>query len=106
MKKGDKFFVRVDYKIGENKSSSKDFDDHIDYLSGIASEREFIGGGFSNTPGGMIVFKAKDLIEAKEVADNDPLIKRKLYRYELFEWDLVILSEETEGKKFRGFRKT
>jgi len=47
----------------------------------------------------MIIFEAKDLTEAKEVADNDPLIKRNLYRYELFEWDLVILSNEIQKNK-------
>ncbi|MFT5873235.1 MAG: hypothetical protein ACI8WT_002179 [Clostridium sp.] len=96
MKKGDKLFVRIDYKLEENKSSSNDFNDHIKYLSGVASERYFVGGGFSNTVGGMIIFEAKDLTQAKEVADNDPLIKRNLYRYELFEWDLVILSDEIQ----------
>ena len=97
MKKNDKFFVRIDFKVEGNKSSLDDFNDHLEYLSGVASERYFIGGGFSNKPGGMIIFEAKDLAEAKEVADNDPLIKRNLYRYELFEWDLVILSEEIEN---------
>lgn len=96
MKKGDKLFVRVDYKVEESSSSSKDFNDHIEYLSGVASERYFVGGGFSNTSGGMIIFEAKDLVEAKEIADKDPLIKRNLYRYELFEWDLVILSEKIQ----------
>ena len=97
MKKGDKFFVRIDSKIEGNKTSPKDFNDHIEYLSRVASNRYFIGGGFSNTAGGMIIFEAKNLVEAKEVADNDPLIKRNLYKYELFEWDLVILSEEIKA---------
>ncbi|MCT4593072.1 MAG: YciI family protein [Anaeromicrobium sp.] len=99
MKKGDKLFVRIDSKVEGTQTNSNDFNDHIKYLSKVASERYFIGGGFLNTVGGMIVFEAKDLAEAKEVADNDPLIKRSLYRYELFEWDLVILSEEIEKKR-------
>lgn len=98
MKKGDKLFARIDYKVEGTKSSSEDFNDHIKYLSKVASKRYFIGGGFSNTPGGMIIFQAKDLKEAKEVAGNDPLIKRHLYRCELFEWDLVILSDEIQKK--------
>lgn len=96
MKKGDKLFVRVDYKISEGKTSSKDFNDHIEYLSGVASERYFVGGGFSNKPGGMMIFKAKDIEEAKEIVDKDPMIKRKLYKYELFEWDLAIVSGKME----------
>lgn len=96
MKKNDKLFARIDSKIKGTKSSSGDFDDHIKYLTKIASKRYFIGGGFSNIDGGMIIFKAKDLIEAEEIANNDPLIIKKLYRYELFEWDLVILSDEIQ----------
>ena len=92
MKKGDKLFVRIDYRIERNIFGPSDFQDHINYLENIASERKFMGGGFENKPGGMIVFAAKDLKEATEIADNDPLIKRELYRYELFEWELVILS--------------
>lgn len=93
MKKGDILFVRIDHRIEGNEFGPTDFDDHIKYLKRVASERYFVGGGFSNTVGGMIVFKAKNLAEAKEVAENDPLIKRNLYTYELFEWDLVILSD-------------
>lgn len=99
MKKGDKLFVRFDHKVEENKSDLNDFNDHIDYLSKVASERYFIGGGFSNTPGGMIIYEAKDLEEAKEIADKDPLIKRNLYRYELFEWNLVILSDDFKSSE-------
>ncbi|MGB6129810.1 MAG: YciI family protein [Psychrilyobacter sp.] len=96
MKKGDKLFARIDYKVEGSKASSDDFNDHIEYLSEVASKRYFVGGGFSNAPGGMIVFQAKDLIEAREIADNDPLIERNLYGCELFEWDLVILSDEIQ----------
>jgi uncharacterized protein YciI len=98
MKKGDKLFARIDYKVEGSKSSSNDFNDHIKYLSEVASERYFIGGGFANTIGGMIIFEAKDLTEAKGIADNDPLMKRNLFSYELFEWDLVILSNEIQTK--------
>lgn len=93
MKKGDKLFVRIDYKNNELETTSKDFQDHVDYLKGIAAERYFIGGGFANTKGGMIIFKAKDLQEAKIIAEKDPIIERGLYRVELYEWNLLILSD-------------
>lgn len=93
MRKGDKLFVRIDHRIEGNKFGKTDFDDHIKYLEGVASERYFVGGGFANQPGGMIIFKAKDLVEAKKIADHDPLIEKNLYTYELHEWDLVIISE-------------
>lgn len=94
MKKGDKLFVRIDHRVEGNAVGSTDFDDHIEYLEGVASERYFIGGGFANTIGGMIVFEAKDYEEAKAVADHDPLIKRNLYTYDLLEWDLAIVSKK------------
>lgn len=94
MKKGDKLFVRIDHKILDSKLNEVDFKDHLEYLKKVASKRYFIGGGFSKKDGGMIVFEAVNLEMAKIIADNDPIIKRRIYTYELFEWDLVIISEE------------
>jgi len=94
MKKGDKLFVRTDYKVQGTKVEACDFNDHIEYLKGISDERYFIGGGFLNRDGGMIVFEAKDLAEAKDISDKDPIIKRGFYSYELNEWELVIISDK------------
>lgn len=94
MEKGDKLFVRIDSRISEREFGKTDFRDHIEYLEGIAKERYFLGGGFENRLGGMIIYEAINLEEAKKVADNDPLIKRNLYTYELYEWSLVLLSSE------------
>lgn len=93
MKKGDKLFVRIDYKNEELETTEKDFQDHVEYLKGVAAERYFVGGGFSNARGGMIIFEAKDLEEAKMVAKKDPIIERGLFRVKVYEWDLLILSD-------------
>jgi len=92
MKKGDKLFVRIDFKNNGIERTQKDFQDHLEYLKGVASERYFVGGGFSNTSSGMIVFMAKDLEEAKMITQKDPIIERGFYRFELHEWDLLIVS--------------
>lgn len=97
VEKGDKLFVRIDYRNNNKKFETNDFDDHIDYLEKIAAERFFIGGGFENKKGGMIIFKAKNLKEAKKIAKKDPLIKKALYTYKIYEWNLVLLSEKIEG---------
>jgi len=96
MKKNDKLYVRIDYKNKEMGKNAIIFNEHIKYLRKIADERYFVGGGFSNEDGGMIMFKAKDYFEAKEIADNDPIIKSKNYYYKLYEWDLLILSSKDE----------
>lgn len=94
MKKGDKLFVRVDYKNNVLETTEKDFQDNVKYLNGIATERYFVGEGFANASGGMIIFKAKDLQDAKMIAEKDPIIQRGLYRVEVYEWDLLILSDD------------
>lgn len=94
MKKGDKLFVRFDRRIENQKFGESDFNDHIKYLENIAKDRYFVGGGFENSIGGMILFEADSLEEAKCISDNDPLIKRQLYSYDIYEWRLVIVSEE------------
>lgn len=93
MKKGDKFFVRIDHKIEGTEVKKEDFEDHLAYLKKAAEERYFLGGGFENRPGGMIVFGAIDIEEAKLISEGDPLIKKGLYTYELLEWELALVSE-------------
>ena len=92
MKINNVYFVRTDYKIEGKKVTSDDFNDHIKYLKKVAEQTEFYGGGFKNSAGGMIIFAAKDIKEAKEIAEGDPLIKRGLYNYELVEWEIVLKS--------------
>jgi len=92
MKKGDKLYVRIDYRIGEKDFTHQDFQDHLAYVTKIAEGRYFIGGGFSNTDGGMCLFEAENFAEAQEISKNDPIIKKGIYRYDLFEWDLVVLT--------------
>lgn len=93
MKKGDKLFVRIDHKNDRVEITEKDFQDHVKYLNGVASGRYFVGGGFANARGGMIIFEAKDLEEAKMIAEKDPIIARGLYKADVYEWDLLILSD-------------
>lgn len=93
MKKGDKLFVRVDHKNPDFNITSQDFQDHVQYLNAVSNERYFAGGGFNNTKGGMIIFKANDIHEAKRIAEKDPIIERNFYSYDLYEWELFILSE-------------
>ena len=93
MNKGDKLYIRIDYKIGNMEMTVQDFHDHLAYVEKVASERYFLGGGFTNTDGGMLLFQADSLEEAQKVSKNDPIINSGLYRCEVFEWELVVLSD-------------
>lgn len=95
LKKGSILYVRIDYKVGEKVLTHQDFQDHLSYVKSVAEERYLLGGGFSNTDGGMILFEAENLNEAQRIAENDPIIERGIYRCEIFVWELEILSGDS-----------
>ena len=92
-KKGRILYVRIDYKTGEKEMTNQDFEDHLTYVNNIAKERFFLGGGFGNIDGGMILLEAGSLEEAQKIAHNDPIIERGLYRCDVYKWELVVLSD-------------
>jgi len=93
LKKGSKLYVRVD-KAAKKKITGEDINDHMEYVEGIASERFFIGGGFANINGGMILMEAKNIAEARKIFQDDPLIAKGFYNCEVYAWKLVVLSEQ------------
>lgn len=96
MKEKLSIYVRIDYRIEGTELGETDFDDHIEYLRNIATERTFVGGGFNNEKGGMILFRANSLSEAIVIANNDPIIKRGHYNYKIYEWEPILLSKGLE----------
>ena len=100
IKKGGKLYIRIDEKVAGKDRNYQDLQDHLSYVKSIASERYLIGGVFSNSTDakeGACLFEAENLQEAQEIVQNDPIIARGFYRYNLFEWNLLVLSER--GKK-------
>ena len=93
LKKGSKLYVRVD-KASKKKITQEDIKDHMDYVEGIAAERFFIGGGFANLNGGMILMEAKNIAEARKIFHDDPLIIKGFYNCEVYAWKLVVMSEQ------------
>ena len=96
IKKDAKLYARIDYRIEGKGLNDQDLQDHMTYVKNIARERYFIGGGFSNADGGMCLFEAGNFEEAEKIAQNDPLMERGRYRYELFVWNPAVLSDDIE----------
>ena len=96
MGKNRKLYVRIDYKVGEKNASLQDVQDHLSYVKNFAKEHYFIGGIFSNANEieGICLFEAKSFEEAQKIFQCDPIIERGFYRYEIFEWNIVVSSEE------------
>lgn len=97
MKQGEHLYIRIDKPKNTETMSDADFQAHIAYLQIVSKERLFLGGGFSNIRGGMVIIRAESLEEADEIARKDPIIDRGFYDYRLYEWELVLLSEELIG---------
>lgn len=95
IKKGSILYARVDSKVEGKELSKQDFQDHLNYVENIAKERYLLGGGFSNIDGGMLLYEAINIEEAQKVAQSDPIIERGIYQCDVYEWKLVILSENS-----------
>jgi len=97
MKKGSKLYVRIDSRNEGKDTTNKDFEEHMTFVNNLAKERYLVGGGFSCVDGGMILLEAKSIEEAREILRKDPVIEKGFYKFELYEWDLAVLSDDIEA---------
>lgn len=62
---------------------------HLDYLNGLAEQGKiFAKGPFVDGAGGLVIYTADSVDEAKELAENDPYVINKVRRLELHEWKI------------------
>jgi len=99
LKEGSVLYVRLDYKIEGKQESEQDGMDCYMYLQNIAKERYLVAGMFGDMElmqmdGAMMIFEAKDMEEAKEITNNDPIISRGFYCYELYKWNVSLVPAE------------
>lgn len=97
LKEGSILYVRIDYEIGEKEVTEQDGLDSMEYLQRVAGERFLLAGVLGDMEigkidGAMIVYEAADLEEARKIADQDPIIAGGFYRYEINQWNLMVLS--------------
>ena len=95
LKEGMALYVRLDFKIGEEMETEQDGMDTFNYLQSVAKERYLVAGILGDMEAGvfegaMVLFEAKDMEEAKAIADADPIISRGFYRYELYKWNIMM----------------
>lgn len=87
-----KLYIVFSEPTGKSGDPRKVFPAHIEYQLKI--EREgilFAAGPFVDSKGkpqgpGMIVLRAKNMAQAKRVADNDPFHKHGYRKYRIQEW--------------------
>ena len=99
LKEGSILYVRIDSRVETKEAAYQDAMDSMAYIQGLAKERFLLAGIFGDmqakiVDGAMVIYEAKDLEEAKKLAEDDPLIQRGLYEARVHEWNLMILSGE------------
>lgn len=73
------------YLLNDKKTLNKEvIKSHVEYLKSLNSQNKLIlCGPFTDYPGGMVVFLAEDLNEAKKIAEADPFIALGFKSYEI-----------------------
>lgn len=63
--------------------------DHLKYLEQLEEQGKILARGpFVDGTGGLVIYIAKDFDEAKQLAENDPLIVEKARSLSLHEWKM------------------
>ena len=63
---------------------------HLAYLENLRKQGKiFAMGPFADGAGGMVIYIADSLEEAREMAENDPYVVEGVRRLELHEWQMA-----------------
>lgn len=82
-------------KIEEGKVDKSTFDQYVPahqaYVKDlIAKGHKAKTGYWAQLGGGMLVFEAASMAEAKAIVAADPLVKNGCVTYKLYEWKIVV----------------
>ncbi|MGF1512586.1 MAG: YciI family protein [Elainellaceae cyanobacterium] len=85
------WFAKIEHGIVEKATFDKFVPAHKQYVADlIAKGHEAKTVYWAERGGGMLLFKAASLEEAKEIVARDPLIQSCCVDYELHEWRIVM----------------
>ncbi len=85
------WFVKIEKGIVNKAIFDQYVPAHIAYVKHlIAQGHDAKTGYWAEYGGGMLLFKARSLDEAKTIVAADPLIKHDCVDYELHEWRLMV----------------
>lgn len=84
-------FVKIERGIVDKATFDRHVPAHKAYIRElIARGHEARSGYWGDLGGGMMLFEAASLAEAREIVKQDPLIKNGCVEYELHEWRIVV----------------
>ncbi len=83
-------FAKIETGIVDKKTFDRFVPDHKLYVRELNNRGHNARTGYwAEYGGGMLLFEAKSLEEAKQIIENDPLIKNNCVEYDLHEWVIV-----------------
>jgi uncharacterized protein YciI len=85
------WFVKIEKGIVEKKIFDRHVPAHIAFVRDlIAKGHKAKTGYWGEFGGGMLLFEADSLEQAKEIVAQDPLIQNGCVEFELHEWCVVV----------------
>ncbi len=85
------WFVKIEKGIVNKEIFDRYVSAHIDYVKELAQKGYQAKSGYwAEYGGGMLIFQADSLSEAKSIVSQDPLVYNQCVEYELHQWNLVV----------------
>jgi uncharacterized protein YciI len=85
------WYVKIEKGIVEKNIFDRYVRDHKDYVRQLIERGHQAKTGYwGDFGGGMLLFEANSLEEAREIVARDPLIVNGCVTYELHEWKIVM----------------
>jgi uncharacterized protein YciI len=92
MEKSMKYFAAI-LKMKDLEKNQQYHQRHIDFL--LQKEKEgriFARGRFAEGKGGLAIYMAESMEEARKIAESDPYVALGARTLELYEWDMQVVS--------------
>lgn len=84
-------YVKIETGIVNKTTFDKYVPAHKDYVRELIIQGHNARSGYwRELGGGMLIFEANSLAEAKQIVSNDPLVVNNCVHYEIHEWCIVI----------------
>ena len=84
-------FVKIEKGIVNKKKFDQYVPEHKEYVQDLIRQGHKAKTGYwKELGGGMLIFEASSLEQAKKIVANDPLIKNNCVSYELHQWEIVV----------------
>ena len=90
--KSNSLFVRINYKVENETKENQRYKAHI--VKNDNEKKRMICAGIYTKNGGMLIYKAKDMQEARDMAGNNIISRNESRKYIEVKKDIVSLPAE------------